>query len=171
MDSSLKKCSDCKTKLPLSNFGIDNSRHDKLNSKCFECREIRRKIYYENNKEAICKKARENYDPEYSAEKWKRFYISGKDRTRNVLRKAYSANRAMRYYTRKSLAMPKWLSKEQIQEIENMYWLARDLKLVSGQTYHVDHVAPLHGKDVCGLHVPWNLQVLPADLNIKKSNK
>jgi len=68
-------------------------------------------------------------------------------------------------------AQPNWLSEEQKKQIDDVYTLARDCELVSGEKYHVDHIVPLQGKTVCGLHVPWNLQVLPASLNIKKSNK
>lgn len=68
-------------------------------------------------------------------------------------------------------AEPKWLSEVHQEQITQTYTLAKDCEIITGDKYHVDHIVPLQGKNICGLHVPWNLQVLPADLNQSKSNK
>lgn len=68
-------------------------------------------------------------------------------------------------------ATPPWLTKEQFDEIKNYYSLAKELQWLSEETLEVDHIIPLQGENVSGLHVPWNLQVLPRSLNISKSNK
>jgi 5-methylcytosine-specific restriction endonuclease McrA len=67
--------------------------------------------------------------------------------------------------------MPKWLTFEQRREIELIYEHARECEALTGDQYVVDHIVPLKGDNVCGLHVPWNLQVLPSDVNDSKGNK
>ena len=71
---------------------------------------------------------------------------------------------------RSKQATPKWLTPEQKQQIVATYEHMRDCRAVTGEEYHVDHIVPLRGENVCGLHVPWNLQVLPACVNMSKSN-
>ena len=66
---------------------------------------------------------------------------------------------------------PKWLTEDDLWMIEEAYHLAQLRTEMLGIPYHVDHIIPLQGKKVSGLHVPSNLQVIPAQENIKKSNK
>jgi len=81
-------------------------------------------------------------------------------------RNAFTAKR----HAAKLQRTPPWLTKDQLLEIESFYTKAKDLQTLTGIKYHVDHIIPLQGKLVSGLHVPWNLQVIPAVENIKKSN-
>lgn len=74
------------------------------------------------------------------------------------------------YDRRNRQATPKALTKEQRQQIAGIYEHMRDCRAVTGEDYHVDHIVPLMGENICGLHVPWNLQVLPAYVNQAKSN-
>ena len=68
-------------------------------------------------------------------------------------------------------ATPKWLSRKQKSEIRQLYQIAITMTQTTGEQYVVDHIVPLRGESVCGLHVPWNLRVITQDENLKKSNK
>lgn len=71
----------------------------------------------------------------------------------------------------KLLRTPKWLTADDLFLIEEAYHLAKLRTELTTIQYHVDHILPLQGKKVSGLHVPANLQVIPAKENLKKSNR
>ena len=70
-----------------------------------------------------------------------------------------------KYRATKLKASPPWLTKEHYRLIQEKY---TEAKL---QGLEVDHIIPLQGENVCGLHVPWNLQLLSRQDNASKSNK
>ena len=75
------------------------------------------------------------------------------------------------YHARKANAQPSWLSAIQLAQIAEMYDVALAKTVQTGIIHHVDHIYPLKGIGGCGLHVPWNLQVIPAFENLSKGNK
>jgi 5-methylcytosine-specific restriction endonuclease McrA len=68
-------------------------------------------------------------------------------------------------------ATPLWLTRKQKSEIRQLYQIAITMTQTTGEQYVVDHIVPLRGEEVCGLHVPWNLRVITQEENLKKSNK
>lgn len=81
--------------------------------------------------------------------------------------------RTMKRYTAKINRIPKWLSEIDYEKIQLIYKECSELQILwdSNDPLQVDHIFPLQGDTVSGLHVPWNLQILPRSLNIKKANK
>jgi hypothetical protein len=81
--------------------------------------------------------------------------------------KIYALNAARR--ARELMATPPWagLYREQFEAI---YAERERVERETGIKHHVDHIYPLKGKNSCGLHVPWNLRVIPARENIQKKN-
>ena len=67
--------------------------------------------------------------------------------------------------------MPKWLNKEEKLRLSCYYQVAAMRTQESGYEWHVDHIVPLRGETVSGLHVPWNLRVIPAQENMNKGNR
>jgi hypothetical protein len=80
---------------------------------------------------------------------------------------AYAAKRR----SAKAERTPPWLSVEQHELILKFHIEASELTAATGVLHHVDHVVPLRGKTVSGLHVPWNMQILTATDNLKKNNR
>jgi hypothetical protein len=125
---------------------------------------MRKKEWNDKNREKIRKQSRDNYRK--NSEKYKERTAKYRKENSDKVR-FWNANRKSRV----KKATPKWLTKEHKAEILNFYIKAKELEEKTGKKHHVDHVYPLQGLYCSGLHVPWNLQILTAEDNLKKSNK
>jgi hypothetical protein len=75
--------------------------------------------------------------------------------------------RSVMYYRKLYAAWPDWCATHPgFSEIEREYTRRK----ARGEDVQRDHIVPICSDLVCGLHVPWNLQVITRQANCQKSN-
>lgn len=182
----MKECNSCFVNKSLSEYRPYRSRgvayyrndcrdcerakgrvHDKKRTESGDTRRRLLKAYYKDKQKTIKRNReyrRKNKDKvnAYAREYFKIYYP--KNRERILLRtKLLDASRRTK--------VPVWLTKEHKRCIRDWYKLAKKIEQSTGIKQNVDHIIPLNHKDVCGLHVPWNLQILTQSENCTKNNR
>ena len=185
----MKKCSHCKEHKELIKFSKNKARYDGFCNLCKKCEGNAKKTRMATPEgKAVRKKWEENHKEQrvaYNAEYMPKYYREHKgdyrrrsdrwnkdnhERAKELWRnyyhtpkgKAQHAANESRRRARKLMGAYGFIHLK--AEIDKIYQNRPE-------GYHVDHIIPLRGKNVCGLHVPWNLQYLPAAENIKKNNR
>lgn len=190
MDILTKYCSKCALNKDVSLFSKNRAQRDGLHSQCKECNAA----YYKANKEKISpKRIARYYTQQEIAQQYSRdWYRDNRDKALESCKNWASRNRdkihsyakksrqkypelknanTQAYRAKKRGAMPSWLTEWDKFVISEYYYKAKRLEELTGMKWHVDHIHPLRGKTLSGLHVPWNLQLLPASENVAKGNR
>lgn len=197
----MKQCTKCKVKKPLSEFHKKSKAKSGLNPRCKVCVGEDTKKYYNSNRDKILKKSNEyrtnNRDKinkkkrEYSKYKWennlwsdeykekrriqaKKWRENNPDRVKKYNKNYKSNNKDISCKInadRRAKKLKATLSGKYSEELKTFYKDIKNIQWLSEEKLEVDHIIPLKGDNVCGLHVPWNLQVLTKSQNSSKTNK
>lgn len=180
-----KTCNKCKQGKPVSDFYANKRMKDGLNTFCIQCHKkdnIERKT--KNRADETFKQSERAYKKTYRMEnnaehvaymvQWRK---NNQDHTQQYSKKYRTKNKAFVnfLYQKRKIALanrtPAWLLEDDFWVIKEAYLLAEERTRLFGFPWHVDHIVPLRGKNVSGLHVPYNLQVIPAVENMQKTNR
>jgi hypothetical protein len=160
----MKQCTKCGVLKAYEYFHKDKTHADGMRSRCKDCIAKIVKQYYALNKSRII-------------EKVTNWVQHNRDKHNKVCKKWVKNNKASvnqrtaNRYARKTNATPKWVDSEELWLIKEVYDLAVKRTKLTGLKWHVDHIIPLRGRLVSGLHTMANLQVILAADNVKKSNR
>ncbi len=160
----MKTCTCCGLEKPFSDFNKKKQKKDGLSPWCKSCASSKTREYYSKNKDKVSKASSIYY---FKNKEVRDSYMIEWRKNNKDKMQAISAKKRADILER----TPKWLSKEQLDNIKTEYALAVWCSTVMNEQYQVDHIVPLRGKTVSGLHVPWNLQVITKTANAEKSNK
>ena len=173
----MKTCSKCGEEKSLDTFSKNKSKHDGLNTWCKPCYSAYRKSYnqrdYVKEKQRVASLRWHHENREEAIAKSKEYHAANRDAVLERQRKYYDDNlpymlqRASVGRGDRAKRVVSWANQ---QLIAAYYLEAKRLEELTGIQFHVDHIIPLQGELVSGLHVETNLQLLPAHENIGKSN-
>ena len=178
-----KQCCKCKEQKTANEFSKNKSKGDGLNSMCKECMTLYRKKYNSSAKNkarhAELERSRRNgcvEKQEAQRAACRKWHAENRDERLARQREYYQENvyamreRASVGRDARALRVPSWLTEDHRFSIREVYIASEMRSEMTGVKHHVDHIIPLQGKTVSGLHVPWNLQVITAQENLSKSN-
>lgn len=157
----------------------ENALFPMRGNKCKPCVSIYNKEYREKNVDRISlsKKSWSEKNKEHKTHQ-DRLYAINNPEARKAARKKWEDNNPGKTLAAKVknkadrlLRVPHWLTKDDYWMIEQAYEISALRTKMFGFQWHVDHIIPLKGRNVSGLHVPHNLRVIPAIVNTRKSNK
>lgn len=168
----MKQCTKCGEQKPLEAFSRRKASKDGLRSECRRCQAA-----YDNankGRKAAYMKAWCEANKEQRLAYAKAHYEANKQQKAAYMKDWNEANRPRKTANQRArqaglaTATPMWADRDAIAAI---YAEADRLTRETGIPHHVDHIIPLKGNGVCGLHVPWNLRAIPAAENLSKSNR
>ncbi len=158
----------CKTEKQLDSFYKLKTGKDGLTAKCKDC------VIKKSAERRL--KNHEEYKA-YLKEYGKVWRKANKEKMKMLLKAHYNSNKE--YYFNKSTARKLKIKQAFVSwdreltefAVKEAHRLCKSRELLTGYAWHVDHMIPLNGDTVCGLHVWNNLQVIPAKLNLEKGSK
>ena len=159
-----KPCGHCKVVKDVSNFYKSSKEKTGYQSYCKDCKNLAFAKYMANKSD----EHKQNCKQWDVKNKQKRLEIGRKWAANNPDKiRLKRANRRAKQVK----ATPEWLSDFDKLKIKCFYQVAQMRTKESGEEWHIDHIIPLRGKTVSGLHVPWNMQIIRGSENLKKHNK
>lgn len=183
----MKTCTKCNQEKSLDSFNKDKTRKDGLFPHCRSCTSLYKKVHRESHKEELEQKKRE----------WR---AKNKDKVRDYFAKYRANNREAinasqaKYLSKNkdvcSSRIAEWRKSNQAKQLayrweriakqeqrtpawadKNLIRLVYEFSAELGTDYEVDHIYPIRGEMVSGLHVPQNLRVIKRSSNRSKGNK
>lgn len=124
--------------------------------------------YFQANKEKLTKQNRQRHKEKVAADPAYREKVRKQKEEWRINNRDYFTKYAIKRSTVLQKATPSWAD---LSAITTKYKERECMNGLTGVEHHVDHIIPLQGKNVCGLHVASNLRVILARDNLAKSNK
>lgn len=175
----MKHCPHCTQVKPFEAFYASSTHKSGYASWCKECETDRNKAKYEQRKEAYAVKAKEWRDANKASQaiRVKAWREANPEQTKHIYRDWAQRNKDkvnakwMQRDASKKCRTPAWLIESDWLQIQCKYQLAAMYNREGLERWDVDHIVPLQGRKVSGLHVPSNLRVIKSDENKRKANK
>ena len=174
-----KACTKCGEVKPLEEFAVESKVNSGRAAECKECHNARNRKRHAENRDKVLAGQRKYYaeNRDEIAARNKKYYEKNRDKYLAREKKYCKENpeknaaKTAKYRAAQLERIPSWSNKAEIKAIRKIYARCKRINKLTGVEHQVDHVIPLQGDSISGLHHSTNLAIIPAELNRSKSNK